>query len=233
MNSKVVLLIAFSLVNILFAKEKATPDGDIHSSDEEIVNVIKNELGDAPKRPYTDNGIIALIKKELKERESMHQYFEFSSTSTEYDPELEDFSSTIDIQQLLTEAWQRFGDDIPLILKTMAKLNEAKISLDFDYNQYANYGEYIQSIKNKIKALLVNYNVVYAKTNELIELIGHIYTIIHKNDNLRRLLFLNQPIDNDDNDDIEYKAWQTFSDDIPAIQKTMKKIKDSIDAVSY
>eukprot|EP01083_Nonionella_stella_P192499 711495_1 len=217
MNSKVVFVFAFYLIVVLLAKEQLEPGS----------KGPKGNQGDSNSPSYTDDEIIAAIKKELKEREHKHEYFDPESTIMPMDFDF--FSSTMElfdskskdnkdgkskdnkysIDQLQNKAWLIFGDDLPAILGTMDKLNEAKTSLNS--NEYMNYGQYIANIKNKIDELLYNYNIVYSQTNELIELIGNIYTITHENDNIKRLLLneksdINNKYDNDLND-VENKAW--------------------------
>merc|ERR1712228_95895 len=211
------------------------------------VSVIFGKETRASNQPiYTDAQIVASIKKNLENRLSRKSTTK-QPTTTQSDFDL--FSSTdldwTDIDFVSTEvrafedndeyntadeAEIAFTDDFPAMSETMKNLNKALDSLNnqkYEYN--ANHNEYIKRIKNKIKTLLRDYNEVEYKTYDLISIIRE----ITNEENKRRLFMFLQP-QSTEKQDVPSKnvLFSQFGDDIYAIQQTMKRLVESMNALN-
>ena len=200
---------------------------------------------------YTDDQIIASIKKQLNDRLQRQEqskqstqepsttefHFDLFSSTDEIDPHTEstemndsaDSNAYIHQNVIAGAEQQEFTDDFPAITDTIRYLDEALLSLnnaEVDNNE--DYDELLEAIKERIKSLLTDYYVVERKTMELISLIQK---SADKNDRRKLTTFNFNQYSNENNEydeNVFNVILERFGDDIEAMKRTMLRLVENL-----
>ena len=203
------------------------------------------------EKEYTDDQIIASIKKQLNDRLQRHQqskqskeepsttqfHFDLFSSTDEIDPNTEstemndsaDSNAYIHQNVIARAAQQEFTDDFPAVTDTIRYLDEALLSLNnAEVDDNEDHDKLLEAIKERIKSLLSDYYVVERKTMELISLIQK---SADKNDRqkLATSSFKKYSNENDEYDENVFNViLERVADDIEAMKLTMLRLVENL-----